>query len=108
MESSDNNIKEMIKSELLNFNKDYSKLKSQASNVFSLEQGISSIKPDSTFLCLTFTEEEKKNNRNEMISRLKFIFENYQKYISFLEKISGILILKLKRKTVFIMVYLMI
>jgi len=98
MESSDNNIKERIKIEILNFNKQYSIMKSQASCVFSLEQGISSVKPDSNFPCLSFTEEEKKNNKNEMISKLQFIFENYPKLISYLEKLNGILTSNVKNK----------
>ena len=101
MESSENNLKERIKSELLNFNKQYSVMRSQASCVFSLEQGISSVKPDSFIPCLTFTEEEKKNNRKEMISKLQFIFENYPKLISYLEKISGILNSGVKEKDPF-------
>lgn len=61
MEGKDIFIKRKTRTDLSNFKQHFQKIKSVAANVFSLEQGISSKKPETPFsFSLTFSQEEKK------------------------------------------------
>lgn len=102
MEGKDIFIKRKTRTDLSNFNQHFKKIKSAAANVFSLEQGISSKKPETPFsFSLTFSQEEKKANKKEMISQLNFIFENYQNLISYLENMIKSLTSQVQYKDAF-------
>ena len=99
MEGKDIFIKRKIKTDLTNFKQHFQKIKRAASNVFSLEQGISSKKPESPFpFFLTFSEEEKDANKKEMISQL---VGNYLNLISYLENMVKSLTSNVKNKDAF-------
>ena len=72
----DSSLKQKIKNNLIDFNNTVlKKMRSEAANIFSLEQGICSLELPGPFnFKLTFNENEQKGIKQEMIQKLKWVF----------------------------------
>ena len=94
MIDSNESIKQKINHSLMDFNDNIiKKMTVEAGKVFSLEQGICQIKTKDDFLNfrLSFNEKERNEIKEQMIQILKCIFENYNKSLDYLNKLSDIL-----------------
>lgn len=100
MQDSDEQYKKEINNILKEYKNIFNKIKSEVSNVFSLEYGLSSKKPEGLFF-LSFNEEQKKEIKEEMILKLKWIFNNYIQQTNYLNRIAKELVSKVSKKDAF-------
>ncbi len=104
MKGSNESITQKINNILIDFNNNVLKnFENEAGNIFSLEQGICPLKSENGFpnFRLTFNEKEKKEIKESIIQKLKWIFTTYNKSLDYLNNLSVKLTTNIKVKDPF-------